>query len=717
MKKVFSLVISMLITVVVLACSSEPTQFKLTVNKVGEGEVTIIPQNEIYEKDAEVEITATPNTGWKFLRWEGDLSGSEKSVSIKMDADKTITARFIKLTFYEDFEQNDGKWSTKYTYELSPEDSTDKKPFVQQTTVYAGEWSAQFGDIDDSEVSSFTMNVTLEKDSYLSFSYKVSSELNYDKLFFYVDDYIKLVESGDVDWKTYEGEIPSGEHTLKWTYEKDIVSDKGQDTAWVDNIVISDALPKHTLNINTTGYGNIIKRVDGDISQNVMYEEGTHITLEAVPGYGESFTKWGGADAPAGHLTDSIVEVVMGTSDMNIDAIFTGTYPDIEWLLMMYIGGDCNLEEFLWEDLNEMELGLYKLDEDVRSKVKIVALWDGIPGESDYPPVGAKLYELGPDSKLNTMISTNTQDLTASKWWEGNEIDMSDGANLTAFLNWVKENYTGYGYTMLMLSDHGGGARNRNTKPQKGAIWDDTTGGDEYFLETKEITQAITSAGFTGDHKLSILGFDACLMASVEEAYEHRTVADYYVASLQTEQGDGWEYNHWIPQITKGMSPIELGTLIVKSYHDNFTYISDQTLSCTDLSRMDALKTAIDELGKDIKDKDLVQDCKANFEKSISFDGGWAYLYEVGDFVSRLSSTTVSIKANAIVDAMKSAIVYSWAGSVKGNYYGPGSVTGMGLHLMGEKCDTLEVPEFEYDESVFSFANGSWADLYNEWYP
>ncbi len=801
MKKVFSFVILMLITVVVFACSSEPAQFKLTVEKVGEGEITITPKNEIYEEGAEVTISASPSEGWKFSQWEGDLTGSENPVSVKMDADKTITAKFVEaeavtlvvntegfgsvvvtpekevyyegdsvtleaqtfstvsvftkweggtianstnstetitlegnttitaifdlsdeVTFYEDFEENDGTWSTKHTYGLKPEDSADKKPFVQQNTVYDGDWAAQFGDIGDSESSSFEKTVNLANDSYLFFSYSVSSSA-YDKLFFYIDgdgeNDIKLEKAGGIDWAMYEGELSSGEHTLKWMYKKDMSGEKRQDTAWIDNIIISNGVPKYKLDINITGYGSVVKKLDSGISQDFMYEEGTHITLEAVPGPGESFTTWGGADVPAGHLTDSTIDVVMGTSGITIDASFTGTLPAIEWLIMMYIGGDCNLETQLWSDLNEMEFGLNTLDEDVRSKVKIVALWDGIDGESDHPPIGARLYELGPDPAANNTISAETTDLTASKWWDGDEIDMSDGDNLKEFLNWAKGKYPDYGYSMLVMSDHGGGPRNRDGKPQRGAVWDYTSGGSEFVLETKEITQAITDAGFTGDNKLSILGFDACLMASVEEAYEHRTVAEYYVASLHTEQGDGWEYDHWIPQLTKRMIPMELGTVLVKSYYTNFNHAASQTLSCTDLSKMDALKIAIDELGGAIKDDDLLSIAvRAKFEDSTEFRGSWSYLYEVGDFVSRLSSSTVSVKAKAVADAMKAAIVYSWAGNSKGNYYGTGHETGRGLHLMGMlRPDIPDEFVFTYGEDIFSFADGDWAALHNKWYP
>ncbi len=639
-------------------------------------------------------------------------------------------------SFFENFETNKGGWSVLHDgYELysagqhKPDKDLYKYPFVQKGTVKRGNWSAQFGDVDNNEYSLFKIKVKVDELSHIDFFYKVDCEEKFDNFYFGVDadmqtisSTYKLKASGKVDWTRFKCELTVGEHTLLWVYKKDSMSSKGCDTAWVDDISVRKQLPEHDLKINTIGNGWVTKKLDGQVSYMTHYEEGTVITLEAEAGSGDSFTKWSGKGIPAEDVKKPSISITMGKSDMEIGAEFTGEVSPLDWLIMVYADGDCNLETQIWGDLNEMELGLHELSDSVRNNIRVVVLWDGIPQYEVDAPEGARLYELGPDSESNNLLSLATKDLTETKWWTGDEVDMSNGATLTAFLKWAKEVHPDYVNTMLILSDHGGGPRSRGGKLQRGIIWDDTA-GEDHFLETKEFSQALDAAGFNGENKLSLLGLDACLMASVEEAYEHRTVADYYVASLQTEQGDGWEYDHWIPQITKGMTPAGLGTVLVESYRTNFINNSggimgesdDQTLSCTDLSKMDNLKTTIDALGKAIKDNNLVTNCKAKFEESTSFGGSWADLHEVGDFVSRLSSTAVSAEATAVTNAMKEAIVYSWADANKGNYFGPGSSTGKGLHLMGK----ISYPEdyFEYGPSILSFADGDWAELYNEWYP
>ncbi len=721
---------------------------KLDIKIKGLGSVAIDPKkamNNIYKKGETIKVIANAVRNIStFDHWEGGTinNSTNREESITINDDITLTAVFNtptndKITFYEDFETNDGKWSTKYNdytlYSASDYDvdiDINKPPFVQEDTVHGGNWSAKFGKIEGHQFTWFQRTVTIEKDSDVIFFYKVSSDSE-NRLYFLVDyenmerlDEVRDKFSGKIDWTQYTGHLNAGTHTLKWMYFKKYPDSVGQDTAWVDDIIIKESLPRHKLNIDITGNGKVIRKVNGQIDFGPYYEEGDLITLEAVPRDDATFTTWGG-DASGTNKTTS---VTMSQNDINVTAEFTGETKEIDWLIMMYVGGDCNLEPYLWSDLNEAEHGIYKLQQtnaELFGKVKVLALWDGIADFETLAPKGTKIYELGPDERdpedVNISlserieISGDTKDLTEKeKWWIGEEVDISDGNTVTSFLNWAKESYPNHKNTMLVLSDHGGGPRSRNKTQVKGAIWDDTTGGIDYFLETKELSEALNNAGFSGENKLSILGFDACLMASVEEAYEHRTVANYYVSSLQTEQGDGWEYDKWIPSIGNNMTAKDFGIMLVKSYEENFKeYPSDdQTLSCTDLSKMDNLKTSLDNLGKAIMDKGLTDDIKLEFKSSQSFSGVWADLHEVGDFMNRLSSTAVKTEAKAVEDVMKEAIVYSWADQESGNYYGED--TGKGLDLIGRMGFTEKI---YYDTNLFSFADGDWAKLYSEWYP
>jgi len=72
--------------------------YKLTIKKTGQG--TTIPAAGVhyYPANERVDLSAAPETGWKFVRWEGDISSGNPDTSIIMDADKEVTAVFERAT-------------------------------------------------------------------------------------------------------------------------------------------------------------------------------------------------------------------------------------------------------------------------------------------------------------------------------------------------------------------------------------------------------------------------------------------------------------------------------------------------------------------------------------------------------------------------------------------------------------------------------------------
>lgn len=91
--------------------------------------------------------------------------------------------------------------------------------------------------IDDYGTTSLYISVTVAQEAPVSFYYKVSSEADYDKLHFYIDDSEKGNWSGEVAWTQASYTIPTGSHILKWEYTKDVYSTSGSDCAWIDNVV------------------------------------------------------------------------------------------------------------------------------------------------------------------------------------------------------------------------------------------------------------------------------------------------------------------------------------------------------------------------------------------------------------------------------------------------------------------------------------------------
>ena len=83
---------------------------------------------------------------------------------------------------------------------------------------------------------SMTLTVNVLAAGELTFQYYVSSENNYDKLFFYMDNQQKGVWSGSVAWTEFSQPVTVGQHTFKWEFHKDSSVSSGEDCAKVDDI-------------------------------------------------------------------------------------------------------------------------------------------------------------------------------------------------------------------------------------------------------------------------------------------------------------------------------------------------------------------------------------------------------------------------------------------------------------------------------------------------
>ena len=64
------------------------------VNPVGSGTVTKNPDKGTYCPNEQVTLTVTPNAGYSFSSWSGDLSGNTNPATITMNGNKTVTANF-----------------------------------------------------------------------------------------------------------------------------------------------------------------------------------------------------------------------------------------------------------------------------------------------------------------------------------------------------------------------------------------------------------------------------------------------------------------------------------------------------------------------------------------------------------------------------------------------------------------------------------------------
>jgi len=103
---------------------------------------------------------------------------------------------------------------------------------------FEGTYCLKSGVIGNEQTSILSLTVNILQDDSVSFYRKVSTEVDYDFLNFYIDSDLKGSWSGEQGWERVAYAVPMGVHTLKWVYDKDEYVTGGSDCAWVDYIIL-----------------------------------------------------------------------------------------------------------------------------------------------------------------------------------------------------------------------------------------------------------------------------------------------------------------------------------------------------------------------------------------------------------------------------------------------------------------------------------------------
>lgn len=127
------------------------------------------------------------------------------------------------------------------TGDLSQADftTTDDFPWTVVEDANTGAHYAKSYAGGHSETSALELEVTLDVESILTFSAKISSESSWDKGYFSIDETYQINGiSGNGDWINYSYALPVGTHTLGWYYIKDSSVSSNDDCFYVDDIAI-----------------------------------------------------------------------------------------------------------------------------------------------------------------------------------------------------------------------------------------------------------------------------------------------------------------------------------------------------------------------------------------------------------------------------------------------------------------------------------------------
>ncbi len=236
---------------------------------------------------------------------------------------------------------------------------------------------------------------------------------------------------------------------------------------------------------------------------------------------------------------------------------------------------------------------------------------------------------------------------------------MTDAKTLSSFIKFSVKNYPADRY-MLIMWDHGGGS-------VTGFGSDENYPGDSMTIA--EMADALSDSGVTFD----FIGFDACLMATLETAYALKPYSDYLIASEETEPGRGWYYTNWLNDITSnpGISTLDLGKRIIDDYvsHSN----SDSpgyktTLSLTDLSEFEGtVPSALTNLGQALYTSVKTEQKKISAARSDTREFGSSSRLDQVDLVDFYEKLGTS-EAKALSDAVRGSVKYNLTNNISDAY-------------------------------------------------
>lgn len=266
--------------------------------------------------------------------------------------------------------------------------------------------------------------------------------------------------------------------------------------------------------------------------------------------------------------------------------------------------------------------------------------------------------------------------------YAGNELELVDeqpSANmgetqtLADFLSYAKEHYPAE-KTAVVFWNHGGGS-------VAGAAFDELYGNDS--LNLSELHEAFGSVWDLSSEKppVELIGFDTCLMATVDVAAAFSDIGKYLVASEETEPANGWYYSHWVKALAdkSDMDGAELGKAICDTYYAGCEAVGTQdntTLSVTDLSKIKPLLEAYEALGKEClaaacEDPSFFSRFARAAGASENYGGntkeqGYSNMVDLGD-LARLSSLSSSQK---VASALSDCVLYKVNGKYRAQAQG-----------------------------------------------
>ena len=256
------------------------------------------------------------------------------------------------------------------------------------------------------------------------------------------------------------------------------------------------------------------------------------------------------------------------------------------------------------------------------------------------------------------------------------QASMGSGKTLASFLSFCKKNYPA-DHQVFVFWDHGGGSA-------RGLCNDENF--DYEPLSLKDVNEAFSKVYTSSEEKppFEIIGFDTCLMASLDTANAVHGFARYMVASQEQEPGNGWEYTKWVGALGRNtsMNGAELGKIICDAYMAGCVEEDTQdtaTLSLIDLSKLTKLNRGFNALGIEAVTRAVDNESfYATFGRGAKSaenyvnnrSEGFSCMVDIGSLVRNLKNDLPEFSQYTL-DALGEAVLYQ----VSGRYRKPSGLS------------------------------------------
>ena len=316
-------------------------------------------------------------------------------------------------------------------------------------------------------------------------------------------------------------------------------------------------------------------------------------------------------------------------------------------------------------DLNEMVKGFNTLSADEQNNIDVFVGFGGANKPGWKGIRYADMACLAQDSQDGTFGNDTCYSYSETS------VNLGDNSTLTHFIQTLNERIQPGDKTSLTFWDHGASYQ---------GIGPDTNFPQDGVLTMPDFKASLSQAKQTYD----MIGFDACLMGSIEVAHAVSPFANTMVASEELEPGHGWDYEDLVSFIGKNpkASPVAIGKKYVSSFIKSGKHKTPdsniKTLSLVDLTQYQKVANALDVLANALNSNlaDAYQPLLQAASRSEAYGVQNKGSVEMGVDLQHLTENIKTLQpqlsgeADALISALKSYVISSERDASKPNANG-----------------------------------------------